>query len=370
MKALTVNPTKKTLGILEVDEPGIVSPTQVKLHMLEAGVCGTDKEICAFDYGTPPDGCDYLILGHESLGEVVEVGSAVSQLKKGDLIVPTVRRPCHDPHCVACMAGRQDFCYTGNFTERGIKQQHGYMTEYVVDDQKYMNVIPREMRDFAILVEPLTIAEKALIQVWQVQERLPWACEFEPGKPRNACHRALVLGAGPVGLLGSMALANNGFEVFVYSKETVPNPKSQICDTIGAQYISAETETVAQLAARLGHIDLVYEAVGASNLAFEVMSVLGTNGVFVFTGVPGRKAPIEVDTDRLMRNMVLKNQVFFGTVNAGKQAFENAVTDLAEFYRRWPSAVKALITGHFDMKDNAKLLLGQPGGIKNVLKLS
>src|SRR3989442_958956 len=160
MKAIAVFPGKREIRLVDHPEPKISKPSDVKLRILEVGICGTDKEICAFEYGTPPDGSDYLVIGHESLGEVVEVGSRVSRVKIGDLVVPMVRRPCPHDTCLACRSGRQDFCYTGDFTERGIKMQHGFMTEFIVDDEHYMNVVPRELRDVAVLVEPLTIAEK------------------------------------------------------------------------------------------------------------------------------------------------------------------------------------------------------------------
>jgi threonine dehydrogenase-like Zn-dependent dehydrogenase len=218
-----------------------------------------------------------------------------------------------------------------------------------------------------VLVEPLTIAEKALIQVDQLQQRLPWACEFEPGKPRQACHRAVVIGAGPVGLLGAMALASRGFDTSVYSRELAPNPKADLVASIGAHYFSAQDTSLDRLAEQVGNIDLVYEATGASAIAFQTMKVLGTNGIFVFTGVPGRKAPIEVDTDVIMRNLVLKNQVVFGTVNAGQEAFEGAIRDLGVFQQRWPAAVQALITGRYPVEAHRDLLVGPARGIKNVL---
>jgi glucose 1-dehydrogenase len=120
----------------------------------------------------------------------------------------------------------------------------------------------------------------------------------------------------------------------------------------------------------IGNIDLVYEATGASSLSFEMMKYLGTNGIFIFTGVPGRKGPIEVDTDLMMRNLVLKNQVIFGTVNAGRDAFENSIRDVGTFAKRWPDAVKSLITGRFPIEDYRDLLQGRSGGIKNVIKLN
>src|SRR5438094_9795125 len=133
MKAIAVIPKKREVGLIDHEAPGVTTPTQVKLRMLEAGVCGTDREICTFEYGTPPTGSEHLVIGHESLGQVVEVGRAVSRVKLGDLVVPMVRRPCAHEECIACRADRQDFCYTGDFTERGIKQAHGFMTELVVD---------------------------------------------------------------------------------------------------------------------------------------------------------------------------------------------------------------------------------------------
>jgi threonine dehydrogenase-like Zn-dependent dehydrogenase len=369
MKAVAVFPSTKQVKVIDHPEPAISSPTDVKLRMIDVGVCGTDKEIVTFQYGTPPDGSEYLVIGHESLGEVIEIGAGVKTLKKGDLVVTMVRRPCDHPECVACRAGRQDFCYTGDFTERGIKGRHGFMTELVVDDEKYMNLVPSALRDVAVLVEPLTIAEKAIEQLWQVQARLPWACPIEPGQSPGYCHKAVVLGAGPVGLLGAMALVLRGFKTYVYSKNPLPNSRADLCSAIGAQYISSETTSVDEMAKIVGGIDLVYEAVGASSLAFDVMRVLGTNGVFIFTGVPGRKSPIEVNTDLLMRDFVLKNQVIYGTVNAGKQAFLDAIGDLAEFRKRWPDAVKKLITGRFQITQAIDLLTGKVDGIKNVVSL-
>jgi threonine dehydrogenase-like Zn-dependent dehydrogenase len=370
MKAVAVVPGTRAVKLIEQEVPRAVAPNHVQLRMLDVGVCGTDREICAFQYGTPPDGSEHLVIGHESLGEVVEVGPAVSRLKRGDLVVPMVRRPCPHDHCAACRAGRQDFCFTGDFSERGIKSLHGFMTEFVVDDERYMHVVPASLRDVAILVEPLTIAEKALIQVDQVQQRLPWACAFQPGKPRQTCHRAVVIGAGPVGLLGAMALAARGFETSVYSREPKPNPKADLVASIGARYFSAQDTSVEQLAEQVGNVDLVYEATGASAIAFQMMKVIGTNGVFVFTGVPGRKAAIEVDTDAIMRNLVLKNQVVFGSVNAGAEAFEAAIRDVALFQEHWPAAVRALITGRYPVEAYRDLLVGPAQGIKNVLSFA
>jgi threonine dehydrogenase-like Zn-dependent dehydrogenase len=362
MKAVAVFPARRQVQLIDHPEPSIQSPAQVKVRVLDVGVCGTDREITSFQYGIPPDGSDYLIIGHESLTQVIDAGEKVSKAKAGDLAVLTVRRPCPHASCIACRSGRQDFCYTGDFTERGIKQRHGYMTEFVVEEESYINVVPYELRDVAVLVEPLTIAEKSLEQLRAVQQRLPWGGQGH----RNA----VVLGAGPVGLLGAMALSVAGFEVTVYSRSSKHEQKDDIVSAIGAGYIAAETHLVDEMAKAVGPIDLVYEAVGASELAFDVIKHLGPNGVFIFTGVPGRKGPIEVDTDDIMRDVVLNNQVILGSVNAPPQSFQAAIRDLGIFMQKWPEAVRALITARFPIHQATQPLAPGAGGIKNVIAVS
>jgi threonine dehydrogenase-like Zn-dependent dehydrogenase len=249
MLAVAVFPAQREVRVVDHPEPQITSATEARMRVLDVGVCGTDREIISFQYGTPPEGSEYLIIGHESLSEVVEAGSQVSKVKPGDLVVMTVRRPCPHPSCVACRQGRQDFCYTGEFTERGIKQAHGYMTEFVVEEERYLHLVPRELRDVAVLVEPLTIAEKSLEQLWTVQRRLPWD------------HRrsAVVLGAGPVGILGAMALKVEGFDVSVYSRSPNHEQQNGILSAIGAQYIAAETHSTEEMAKIVGPMDVVYE---------------------------------------------------------------------------------------------------------------
>ena len=134
MRAVGVIPARREVALFGHAMPRVSAPTELKIRTIEVGICGTDREICSFAYGTPPDGSDYLVLGHEALGEVVEIGPGVTKFKPGDLVVPTVRRPCPHDYCPSCRDARQDFCFTGDFTERGIKQQHGFMAQFIVDD--------------------------------------------------------------------------------------------------------------------------------------------------------------------------------------------------------------------------------------------
>ncbi len=367
MRAVGVLPGEREVRLIQHQTPEITSSHQVKIKSLDVGLCGTDKEICAFVYGSPPPGSDYLVLGHESLGMVVEVGDGISRFKPGDLVVPSVRRPCPHDYCLACRSDKQDFCYTGDFIERGIKMIHGFMTEYYVDEEKYLTYVPPELRDVAVLVEPLTVAEKAFAQVWQVQRRLPWVPPNLAMEQLGQGKNAVVLGAGPVGILGAMVLVAQGFQTYVYSRSNAPNPKAELVESFGARYISCESEPVEDLAARIGNIDLVYEAVGNARISYELMKVLGLNGVYVFTGIPAPRPPIPIDADVIMRNVVLKNQVIVGTVNADREAFEAAIRDLGIFLKRWPASLRSLITGRHKIDSFRELLLGNKTGIKNII---
>src|SRR5579884_841366 len=369
MKAIAIFPKTHEVKLIDHEEPRITTPTQVKMRILEVGVCGTDKKIVSFQFGSPPPGYEYLVIGHEMLGEVVEVGSQVRGIKPGDLAVTMVRHLCPHESCRACRVGRQDFCFTGDFTEHGIKELHGFMTEFVVAEERYLNVVPGELRDVGVLTEPLTVAEKAIAQVWQIQQRLPWIDPNAPAHMRGKGLKALVLGAGPVGLLGVMVLIAAGFQTYVYSRSKKPNAKADLVEAIGGAYISSETTSVEQLAGQIGTIDLGFETAGASQLAFDVMRVLGANAIFAFAGVPEHKASVNVDTDLLILDHVLKNQVVFGTVNADKADFEAAIRDLGIFKQRWPQVLRSLITGYYPLEQAPQLLLGRMGGIKNIVTL-
>jgi threonine dehydrogenase-like Zn-dependent dehydrogenase len=359
MNAVAVFPAAREVRIVACEEPRITLPGQVKLRMLTVGVCGTDRDLCAFKFGTPPAGCDHFVLGHESLAEVVEAGPECATARPGDLAVVVVRKPCDAATCTPCREGRQDFCATGGYRERGIKELHGFMTGMVIEDHRYIHILPPELRQTGVLLEPLTIAEKAFLQFRAIEQRLPW-----PKEPRTA----LVLGAGPVGLLGAMLFRHAGFATWVYSREPLPNPRAEIAGAAGAGYVCSEETTPRQLAELTGNIDVVYEAMGAPQLAFDVLEVLGANGVFLFTGVPPASASLRLDPRQLLWRMVLRNQVIAGTVNAGADAFQAALRDLAAFERRWPQALRMMITGRYPLEGFRDAIFSS-GGIKNVIDI-
>ena len=361
MRAVAVYPTRRVVKLIERPEPQIETPTAVKLRMLEVGVCGTDKELCAFTFGTPPAGSDHFILGHESLAQVHEAGTAVGDLRPGDLVVSSVRLPCPDPECLPCRTRQQDFCITGLNREHGIRGLDGFMADYVVVDRPFLHPLPASLRPVGVLVEPLTIAEKAFAEAVRIQQRLPW---------QPARRTAVVLGAGAVGLVGAMKFVAEGYRTFIYSLLPRPNPSSAIADAIGATYLSTQLLSVSGMAARTGPIDLVYEALGAAQVAIDTLHHLGPNGLFIFTGVPRAEHLAPFQTEKVITNLVLQNQAILGIVNSGPQAFADAIRDLTVFYMRWPKAVEGLITARHPLENFLDPVLGRCGGIKNVITLT
>jgi threonine dehydrogenase-like Zn-dependent dehydrogenase len=358
MRAVAFSFSSRQVGLRDVPEPPLRAPTDVRVRTLAVGICGTDKDILGGQHGAPPKGEDFLILGHECVGEVVEVGTAVQSLKPGDVVVPRVRRPCPHATCPGCRHGFPDFCVTGDYTERGIQGAHGFCAERFVEDAAYLHRVPRELREVAVLTEPLTIAEKALREVERLNARLPW----KPG----LAGRAVVLGAGPVGLLGAMALQRVGYTTTVYSRSPKPNASAEAAEAFGAPYLSSEEVSPEALARQAGPIDLVYEAAGASKAAFALLGVLGPNGVFVFTGVPGRKEPLTLEGSDLMRKLVLTNQLVFGTVNAAGCDFDAAIADLGRFQARWPGGLERLLTQRYPPEAYAEGVKAK-GGIKHII---
>lgn len=373
MTGVAVFPKEKKIRVIDTRAPRIVSSDEVLLKILEVGICGTDREIAAFEYGTPQKDSPYLVIGHESLGEVIDVGSSVSKVKIGDLAVITVRRPCHHKSCRPCRAGYPDFCNTGDYLERGIKGANGFMSEFVVDHEKYIHPVPRNLRHVAVLTEPLTIAEKAIDQSVNIVRRLPWFQDVSMAKlkhGRKLSITSLVLGAGPVGLLGAIALQAVGSDVHVYALAPAPNPSSEFVESIGGRYYSPEDLTPETRERLLGRVHLIYEATGSSRLIFDMLKMLGHNSEFVLTGVPSLKAAYEVDGDLLMRDIVLKNQVLFGVVNASSENYEEAIRDIGMFQKKWPHKLETLIGERVPLDKAPEALQRKSKGIKTVVTLN
>jgi threonine dehydrogenase-like Zn-dependent dehydrogenase len=319
-------------------EPGA---DEASVEVVAVGVDGTDDELVSGAYGQAPDGENHLVIGHECLGRVIDPAGSLAQ---GQLVVPIVRRPDPVP-CRNCANGEWDYCLNGLYTERGIKGRHGFLVERFTEDPAYLVPVPEHLVEIGMLVEPTTISVKALEQVDTVQQRLTW-------QPQ----RALVTGAGAIGLLAAMLLSLRGLEVIVFNRSR-SGPKPDLVEALGGTFVSAdEVEMGEEFADRFGPIDIAIEATGYSPLAFTLLDVVARNGVVVLTGVSGGDRTAELPVDHLNLETVLGNKVLLGTVNADRANFEAAVRALEEAEQRWPGWLSRLITRRVGLADYRQAL--------------
>ncbi|HVR69552.1 MAG TPA: glucose 1-dehydrogenase [Vicinamibacteria bacterium] len=353
MKAVAVTPgARKSLHVREVAEPR-PHGDHALVRVLETGVCGTDVDIDEGLFGDAPPGSDFLILGHENLG-VVEDGAGA--LAAGDLVVATVRRPCPEA-CPACREDQSDMCLTGNYTERGIKGLHGFMAERYVESPRYLVRVDESLRGVAVLFEPMSVVEKGIDQAWRIQRRLPW-------EPR----RALVLGAGPIGMLAALVLRLRGLDVTACAREPRGRMKERQLAGAGIGYVSTSETPIARLAERMGPADVVFEATGAPEVVFPATRLLARNGVCILASVTLGTRPIEVDAADWNQYMILGNRLVVGTVNAGREHFEAAGRDLQAAEQRWPGWASRLVTRRLPFTEAAAALAPTPGNVKTVVE--
>jgi threonine dehydrogenase-like Zn-dependent dehydrogenase len=365
MKAIALVPGTTHLSLVDRPEPDITVPDQVKLQVLQVGICGTDREEASGGRAEAPPGKTELVIGHEMLGHVVAIGSAVTAVQPGDYAVFSVRRGCG--HCPACVVNRSDMCYTGGYTERGIKGRDGYQAEYVVDSERYVVKIPGDMASMGVLTEPMSVVEKAIDEAIRIQTaRLPDGTDtlnWLKGK------RVLVAGIGPIGLLAGFALRLREANVLGLGREDANTVRPSMLTRIGVRYVDERQMKPEALGEHLGQIDLIFEATGAASLEFDLLSALGVNGLYVLTGIPGGDRPINIEGAALMRQLVLRNQVMVGSVNASRKHFQTAVDDLEKARKTWGNAIDRLITHRFPHTQYAEALsLHSPDEIKTVLE--
>ena len=329
----------------------------VLVKVIRVGVDGTDREINDAEYGAAPEGFDYLVIGHEGFGEVLEAGpKAPASLRPGTLVVAMVRRPGSSPYD---RIGRQDMTTDDVYYERGINLLHGFLTERYVDDATYIVPLPHSLREVGVLLEPLSISEKGLNQAHVIQRRLKiW-------KPE----RAAVLGAGSIGLLCTLALRLRGVDVTCFSKRKPPYLNSRLVEDLGAVYVSSEETTLAETSAEHGPFDLIFEATGFSPLAFEAAEVLAKNGVLVLASVTGGDRTVEIPSDKINQGFVLGNKVMVGTVNASRDDFDRGVADLIRAEAFYPGWLGKLLTTPIDGLDDYEEMLRHLTEDKDAVKV-
>src|SRR5438876_6993028 len=343
MKAVAVVPGKpNSVHLADLPKPSvdeIPGGRGVLVKVLRVGVDGTDKEINAAEYGAPPAGFEFLVIGHEGFGQVEAVGSNVTEVRPGDYVVTTVRRPGRS---IYDLIGTNDMTTDDTYFERGINLRHGYLTEHYVDDAEFIVKVPRGLRDVGVLLEPLTVVEKGIAQAYEIQRRLRvW-------RPR----RAAVMGAGTIGILATLALRLRGLDVTTFGLTRKPYLNADLVESIGARYQSTADLPILDGARKHGPFDLIFEATGYSPVVFESMQALAKNGALVLSSVTGGDRMVQVPADRINLEFVLGNKVMVGTVNANREYFELGVRDMAQAEAEYPGWLARLLTHPVKRLDN------------------
>jgi threonine dehydrogenase-like Zn-dependent dehydrogenase len=349
MRALTVVPGQAgTAELTELPDPR-PGGDELLVEAVAVGICGTDREIAAGEYGWAPDGSERLVLGHESLGRVLEAPDG-SGFSSGDLVVGVVRRPDPVP-CGACAHDAFDMCRNGRYTERGIKQLHGYASQRWTVESRYAVRLDPGLADAGVLLEPTSVVAKA----WDQTELIGARSWFSP-------ERVLVTGAGPIGLLAALLGVQRGLEVHVLDRVR-EGPKPALVADLGATY-HCDGFDAAVSAARP---DVVIEATGAASLVLGAMARTEPYGLTCLTGVSPVGRRIEMDAGALNRSIVLENDAVFGSVNANLDHYRLAADALGRADQSW---LERLITRRLPLEAYADALDPSPDDIKVVLTLS
>lgn len=345
MLAATITPGDlSTAGVEEIAEPD-PSDGEVLVEGLLVGVCGTDVEIAKEGYGQPPAGHRRMVLFHESLGRVADAPDG-SGLAPGDLVAGVVRRPDPVP-CGACAQDQWDFCRNGQFTERGIKSHDGYGSQRWRVAPKFAIKLDAGLGDRGVLLEPTSVVAKAWDQIDRIAQRAYWAPEH-----------VLVTGAGPIGLLAALIGRQRGLAVTVLDR--IPDgPKPDLVRALGASYAT-------DLEALPAPPDVVIEATGVGPLVFDVIGRCAPNAIVCLTGISSGRRPISLEADRINKEIVLENEVVFGSVNAGLLNYQQAAAALAAADPAW---LDGLITRRVPLQEWAQALERHDDDIKVVVDL-
>lgn len=363
MKAIVLKPGTKNVTLkTNWPDPVIHAPNEAKVRIKQVGICGTDREEASGGRADAPKGEDQLVIGHEMFGIVEEIGKGVKQFKPGDPVVITVRRGCGQ--CSPCLRGFYDMCESGLYTERGIKQRHGYECEMVVEEEQFIVPVPKSIQHIAVLTEPTTVVEKAIDEACKIQvTRIPQNIKPEDWLKDK---QVLVAGLGPIGLLAAMVLRLRGAKVTGIDIVDPNSPRAKILTEMKGTY--QKSNDVLEKDCKF---DMIIEAAGIAKLDFDLIRVLANNGIYVLTGVPAEQKPLNVNGAEIMKQLVLKNQVLFGSVNAGQIHFKKALEDLEQAEKTWKGLMEKLITHRVSYNEFESVLFQHnPDEIKSIIEWS
>jgi threonine dehydrogenase-like Zn-dependent dehydrogenase len=346
MRGLVVTPGERG-SLRVVDDLPEPAPDDgaVLVEAVAVGVCGTDAEIAAGEYGTAPRPDAPLVIGHESLGRVVDDPTGTFHV--GDLVAGIVRRPDPEP-CPNCAVGEWDMCRNGRYTECGIVGRDGFARERWRIEPEFAVPLGPELATVGTLLEPTSVVAKAWEHIEHIGARARW-------QPRTV----LVTGAGPIGLLAALLGVQRGLEVHVLD-HNADGPKPDLARRLGVEYHAVEVGDLKLTP------DVVVECTGAPPVIGAVLAKAGANGVVCLTGVssPGRRIPLDIGA--VNRDLVLDNGVVFGSVNANRRHWEAAAGALARADTGW---LESLVTRRLPLEEFAAAFDDGSDDVKVVLEI-
>ncbi len=357
--------------------PGSDVPRRVSLPVVERaaagevlcatrrlGICGTDREILQSREPAVPPGADFLVLGHECLAQVVEVGEGVSGMEVGEWVVPVVRRPLPRACEVAAERRRRpDMMALGEFTERGILYEHGFSQPVFRDRPEYLVRVPGELVELAVCAEPLAVVEKGINEALVLQTARLGDAAWPLEHPR-----VLVTGLGPIAFAGVLACRRRGWPVTIYGRDASGSARAELAQALGARYVPAEAWVEEPADVERDGFDLVLECTGSDAVMVRMASSLASCGILVWLGSSRVPRARELNMELVMRHAIIRNHLHLGSVNAARRDFEDALRTLAWWNHHAPRTITRIFTSHVRPSDALwHYTHREPNGIKCVV---
>ena len=360
MRGIAAWPECPEASFVDVPEPEAPGPGEVLCQTLELGICGTDREILSSRRPALPYGEEYLVLGHECLGEVVEIGAGVTDFRKGDRVVPVVRRP------LAGFARRPDFLAVGQFTERGIYHEHGFSQPLWLDTPEHLVAVPPTLSHLAVFSEPLAVVEKGILEAQQLQ-----VARFGEADPLYRSPRVLVTGLGPIAFAAMLCCGRRGWQTTVYGRDPDDSTRAELARVFGARYRRDTTWVTEPDDLERDGYDLILECTGSDEVLALTSLSLASCGAAVWLGSSRQARPRHLNLAAVMRNAVIGNHLHLGSVNASLRDFHGALETLAWVHQEHAAESTRIFTSTVEPDQSLPHFHARVAqGIKTVIRMT
>ncbi|MFC1945147.1 alcohol dehydrogenase catalytic domain-containing protein [Chloroflexota bacterium] len=347
MRAIGIIEGLNKAKIMDLEKPQIHESNDVLIEVKFVGISEIDRRFAQGETFIAPEGFDFLILGHEVMGRVIEVGPSVVNLQIGDNVVLTSRRNCGK--CTECERDNTDLCLSGLYSERGIRGAHGFMAEYILEKEKYIVKIPEAIEDIAILLSPLSIAEKIVTSIVSFGHRMdnpkPW--------PEHAYHdpdwgmekTAVVVGGNSTAILTALLLRLKSVNTFLLSNRIGTSKIQRLVESAGIKYYETSVnESCEHFSQKIGRTDTVIDCSGEAEFNINLLDLLGNSGAFVTSTIPSINLKNNVNINRFMLDRLIRNQGMFGCISANRRYLESAINDLILLKEQFTEPINGIIT--------------------------